>query len=126
MSRIQTCESLGTFSQDLPRSDIFFRHSDLSCNILQHQTFSSEIFQYTGENNPLSSKILEVKSDRFLQRMYGTLTGVSPDFLNKSDRITWRKCLTSPQLFSLRQLMIELDRTKTEKKRSATVVIFTY
>ena len=87
-------------SKILPRSDIFFqvtskiRHflpsyfqdqifsckilqdQTFSCKILQDQTLSSKIFQDTCKNNALSSKILEVKSDRFLQEMYGSSTGV--------------------------------------------------
>ena len=85
-------------SKILPRSDIFFqvtskiRHflpsyfqdqifsckilqdQTFSCKILQDQTLSSKIFQDTCKNNALSSKILEVKSDRFLQEMYGSST----------------------------------------------------
>ena len=89
-----------TFSSKLlPRSGIFFqvtskiRHflpsyfqdqifsckilpdQTISCKILQDQTLSSKIFQDTCKNNALSSKILEVKSDRFLQKMYGSSTG---------------------------------------------------
>ena len=86
-------------SKILPRSDIFFqvtskiRHflpsyfqdqifsckilqdQTFSCKILQDQTLSSKIFQDTCKNNALSSKILEVKSDRFLQEMYRSSTG---------------------------------------------------
>ena len=86
-------------SKILPKSDIFFqvtskiRHflpgyfqdqilsckvlqdQTFSCKILQDQTFSCKIFQDTCKNNALSSKILEVKSDRFLQKMYGSSTG---------------------------------------------------
>ena len=75
-------------SKLLPRSGIFFqviskiRHflpnyfqdSHISCKILQDQTFSSKIFQDTCKNNALSSKIFEVKSDRFLQKFYGSST----------------------------------------------------
>ena len=77
-------------SKILPRSDIFFQVTSkireflpsyfqdqiFSCKILQDQTFSSKIFQDTCKNNALSCKILEVKSDRFLQKMYGSSTGV--------------------------------------------------
>ena len=45
-------------------------------HFLQDQTFSSKIFQDICKNNVLPSKILEVKSDRFLQKMYGSSTGV--------------------------------------------------
>ena len=37
--------------------------SDISCKILQNQTFSSKILQDTCKNNALSYKILEVKSE---------------------------------------------------------------
>ena len=76
-------------SKILPRSDIFFQVTSkirhflpsyfqdqiFSCKILQDQTFSCKIFQYTCKNNALSSNILEVKSARFLQEMYGSSTG---------------------------------------------------
>ena len=85
-------------SKLLPRSGIFFQVTSkirhflpsyfqdqiFSCKILQDQTFSSKIlqdqtlsskiFQDTCKNNALSSKILKVKSDRFLQEMYGSST----------------------------------------------------
>ena len=54
----------------------YFQDSHIFCKILQDQTFSSKIFQDTCKNNALYSKILEVKSDRFLQKMYGSSTGV--------------------------------------------------
>ena len=87
-------------SKLLPRSGIFFQDTSkirhflpsyfqvqifsckilqdqtFSCKILQDQTLSSKIFQDTCKNNALSSKILEVKSDRFLQERYGSSTGV--------------------------------------------------
>ena len=56
----------------------YFQDQIFSCKDLQDQTFSCKIFQDTCKNNALSSKILEVKSDRFLQKMYGSSTGVSP------------------------------------------------
>ena len=86
-------------SKILPRSDIFFQVTSkirlflpsyfqdqifsckilqdqtFSCKILQDQTLASKIFQDTCKNNALSSKILEVKSDRFLQERYGSSTG---------------------------------------------------
>ena len=76
-------------SKILPRSDIFFQVTSkisqflpsylqdqiFSGKILQDQTFSCKIFQDTCKNNALSSKILEVKSDRFLQKMYESSTG---------------------------------------------------
>ena len=77
-------------SKILPRSDIFFQVTSkirhflpsyfqdqiFSCKILQDQALSSKIFRDTCKNNALSSKILEVKSDRFLQEMYGSSTRV--------------------------------------------------
>ena len=96
-------------SKILPRSDIFFqvtskiRHflpsyfqdqifsckilqdQTFSCKILQDQTLSSKIFQDTCKNNALSSKILEVKSDRFLQEMYGSSTGETQHFCSVSN-----------------------------------------
>ena len=54
----------------------YYQDSHISCKILQDQIFSSKIFQDTCKNNALSSKILEVKSDRFLQKIYGSSTGV--------------------------------------------------
>ena len=39
-------------------------------------SYSNDI-QHTCKNNALSSKILEVKSDRFLLKMYGSSTGVT-------------------------------------------------
>ena len=75
-------------SKLLPRSGIFFQVTSkirsfckilqdqtFSCKILQDQTLSSKIFQDACKNNALSSKILEVKSDIFLQEMYGSSTG---------------------------------------------------
>ena len=56
-------------SKLLPRSDTFLQD-------LAYQIFSCKIFQDTCKNNALSSKILEVKSERFLQKMYGSSTGV--------------------------------------------------
>ena len=74
----------------LPR---YFQDSDISFKILQDQTFSSKLlprfrhifqdlarsdifFQDTCKNNALSSKVFEMKSDRFLQKMYGSSTRV--------------------------------------------------
>ena len=54
--------------------------SDISCMILQDQTFSSKIFQDSCRNNALSSKILEVKFDRFFQIMNGSLPRVFIQF----------------------------------------------
>ena len=69
-----------------------FQDQAFSSKYFQDQTFSSKLlprfthfwqdlakpdifFQDTCKNNALSSKILEVKSDRFLQKMYGSSTG---------------------------------------------------
>ena len=59
----------------------YFQVSHISCKILHDQTFSSKIFQDTCKNNTLTSKILEVKSDRFSQKMYGISTGDIPPYL---------------------------------------------
>ena len=64
-------------SKLLPRSDIFLQDLARPDIFLQDQTFSCKIFQDTCKNNALSSKILEVKSDRFLQKMYGSSTRVA-------------------------------------------------
>ena len=63
--------------QDQTFSCKILQDQTFSCKILQDQTLSFKIFQDTCKNNALSSKILEVKSDRFLQEMYGSSTGVS-------------------------------------------------
>ena len=52
----------------------YLQDSHISCKILQDQTFFSKIFQDTCKNNALSFKILEKKSDKFLQKMYGSWT----------------------------------------------------
>ena len=113
----------GICSKILPRSDIFFqvtskiRHflpsyfqdqifsckilkdQTFYCKILQDQTLSSKIFQDTCKNNALSSKILEVKSDRFLQEMYGSSTGVKKPKNSKTTES--QTCLTK---FSIKQI----------------------
>ena len=68
--------SIFTFQANLSDSG----RSDISCKILQDQTFFSKFFQGTCKNNALSSKILEVKSDRFLQKMYGSSTCMKNNF----------------------------------------------
>ena len=60
----------------LPRSDIFLQDLARPDTFLQDLARPDIIFQDTCKNNALSSKILEVKSDRFLQKMYGSSTGV--------------------------------------------------
>ena len=69
---------LPSYFQDQIFSCKILQDQTFSCKILQDQTLSSKIFQDTCKNNALSSKILEVKSDRFLQEMYGSSTGESP------------------------------------------------
>ena len=66
---------LPSYFQDQIFSCKILQDQTFSCKILQDQTLSSKIFQDTCKNNALSSKILEVKSDRFLQEMYGSSTG---------------------------------------------------
>ena len=79
---------LSRFRHFLPRyfqDQIFswkiLQDQTFSCKILQDQTLSSKIFQDTCKNNAMSFKILEVKSDRFLQEMYGSSTGAGLLFL---------------------------------------------
>ena len=67
---------LTRFLQDETFSSKMFQDSDISCKILQDHTFSSQLFQDTYKNNALSSKILEMKSERFLQKMFGSSTGL--------------------------------------------------
>ena len=71
---------LPSYFQDQIFSCKILQDQTFSCKILQDQTFSCKIFQDTCKNNALSSKILEVKSDRFLQKMYGSSTGVYSQF----------------------------------------------
>ena len=60
-----SCKNLAriTFQTNLSDSG----RSDISCRFRR-------FLQDTCKNNALSSKILEVKSDRFLQKMYGSST----------------------------------------------------
>ena len=67
---------LPSYFQDQILSCKILQDQTFSCKILQDQTLSSKILQDTCKNNALFSKILEVKSDRFLQEMYGSSTGV--------------------------------------------------
>ena len=77
-----------TFSYKILQDQTFsckiLQDQTFSCKILQDQTFSCKIFQDTCKNNALSSKILEVKSDRFLQKMYGGSTRALFRGLNKN------------------------------------------
>ena len=66
---------LPSYFQDQIISCKILQDQTFSCKIFQDQTFSCKIFQDTCKNNALSSKILEVKSDRFLQKTYGSSTG---------------------------------------------------
>ena len=80
-----------TFSSKLlPRSGVFFHVTSKIryflarfCKTrhflqdLERPTLSCKIFQDTCKNNALFSNILEVKSDRFLQKMYGGSTRVN-------------------------------------------------
>ena len=70
---------LSRFRHFLPR---YFQDQIFSWKILQDQTLSSKIFQDTCKNNAMSFKILQVKSDRFLQEMYGSSTGAGLLFLD--------------------------------------------
>ena len=53
----------------------YSQESHISYMILQDQTISLKIFEDSCKNKAMSSKILEMKSDRFLQEMYGSSTG---------------------------------------------------
>ena len=70
-------------SKLLPRSGIFFQHLPKFRHFLQDLARSCKIRHFVPRSSKiparimyLSSKILEDKSDRFLQKMYGSSTGV--------------------------------------------------
>ena len=69
-------ETLDIFFQDHVFSSKIMYFLPRSYIIFQDQTFSSQVFLDTCKNNALSSKMIEVKCDRFLQKMYGSSTGV--------------------------------------------------
>ena len=56
--------------------------SDKTCQILADNTFCADSYRSrhflprSSKNNASSLRILKVKSDRFLQKMYGSYTGV--------------------------------------------------
>ena len=60
-------------SKLLSRSGIFFQVTSKIHTCLARDF--SNVFQDTRKNNAWSCKILEIKSDRFLQKMYGSSTG---------------------------------------------------
>ena len=76
-SRVQVTSKIQAFSSKIhPRSGIFFKLLPRFTHFLQNLPRSDNFFQDTCKNNALSSKILEVKFDRFLRKMYWSSTGV--------------------------------------------------